>query len=103
MAFDFSRKVSKFVFPDKPRKTAARYLVALALPLLALAITDPFFTISTDRFYPLFTLSVILSALYGGWGAGLTATAVSVLLNAWVLEPQFSFLVTDPKNFIRLA
>ena len=103
MAFDFSRKVSKFVFPDKPRKTAARYLVAVALPLLALAITGPFFTISTDPFFPLFTLSVILSALYGGWGAGLTTTAVSVLLNAWILEPRLSLQVTDPENVLRLA
>src|ERR1035437_10520070 len=68
MSFDFSRKVSKFVFPDKPRKTAARYLVAVALPLLALAITGPFFTISTESF--LSSFHTVSHPLRTVWGLG---------------------------------
>jgi len=75
-----------------------RYFVAVAAT--AVAFTARFLLKSAfDDFAPLlmFTLSIVVSAWYGGLGPGLLATALSLLLGDYFfLEPLYSFFA---KNF----
>ncbi len=99
---DFSRAIGKLVFPDKPRSAAARYGIAILLPFISILIVESFFTVSRAPFFVLFTISVLLAAMYGGWRAGLVATATSAFANAFAIEPKYSILISDPENVARL-
>ena len=57
-----------------------------------------------DGHYFALVAAVLLSALYGGLGPGLFATAVAGLSSAYfTLSPQFSLRVADPNATIRLV
>src|SRR5215813_12115680 len=90
-------KLSKGYMSATPSKSL-RYFVAVAAT--AVAFTARFLLKSAfDDFAPLlmFTLSIVVSAWYGGLGPGLLATALSLLLGDYFfLEPLYSFYA---KNF----
>src|SRR5262249_7258726 len=90
-------KLSKGYMSATPSKSL-RYFVAVAAT--AVAFTARFLLKSAfDDFAPLlmFTLSIVVSAWYGGLGPGLLATALSLLLGDYFfLEPLYSFFA---KNF----
>lgn len=103
MGADFSRIIGKLAFPDRPRNVYARYAVAIFLPLLSILIANFVFTVARAPFFPLFTISVLVAAGYGGWQPGIVATAMSVLVNWLLVAPRFSLAVTDPENVLRIA
>src|SRR5262249_53958842 len=54
--------------------------------------------------YLTFTLAVIASAWYGGWGPGLLATAVGFLASDYFfIEPRFQIFPMQPDDVILLA
>lgn len=80
--------------PVKEMITAAvwRYLVAFWTVGAAFGATLLLSPIIAPRVSPLFLLAVMVSAWRGGLGAGLLATALSALVNVYVLlPPAFSF------------
>ncbi len=103
MATDLTRTVGKLVFPDSPRPAILRYLVAVLLPLLSTAIVGYWFEINRAPFFVLFTMSVLLASIYGGFKAGLLATATSALINAILLPPAPSMAIANPEDIGRLA
>ena len=102
MPVNISRTLAKLVFPDKPRGLISRYGVAIALPVLSIFISNSVFTLSRAPFFPLFTLCVMFAAVFGGWGAGIVATLVSIFVNVVALPPKFSLVVTTPDDVLRL-
>lgn len=63
----------------KDRPAVLRYAVGVTLAGLALGITELIPGRADPSHFSLFFVSVMLSAWYGGFGAGLTATIVSAL------------------------
>lgn len=61
-----------------PPSTAARYLAAVALPLLVALLTLAIRSLGLVGLAPAFSLAVAIAAVYGGWGPGVVATAVSL-------------------------
>jgi two-component system, cell cycle sensor histidine kinase and response regulator CckA len=61
-----------------PPSVAARYLVALALPLVVALLTLAIRSLGLVGLLPAFSMAVAIAAVYGGWGPGAVATAVSL-------------------------
>ncbi len=54
--------------------------------------------------YPLFTLTIVLSALLGGLYPGLLALALSLFYTAFlILPPRYSLLISDRREWLRFA
>jgi signal transduction histidine kinase len=54
--------------------------------------------------YPLFTLTIVLSALLGGLYPGLLALAVSLFYTDYlILPPRYSLLISDRRELLRFA
>ncbi|MGI9104411.1 MAG: ATP-binding protein [Terriglobales bacterium] len=86
------------------RSRFIRYFVAVALPALATVSAVAVLPVGSSPYFPLFSVSVVAAAVYGGVGAGLTATAASVLLNLFfVAVPRFSLRVASPEDALRLV
>ena len=82
---------------------AWRYLVAVWTVGLAFAATTLLSPVIAPRLSPLFLLAVMVSAWRGGLGAGLLATALSALVNVYVLlPPAFSFQA-EREDLLQLA
>ncbi|HKS30033.1 MAG TPA: ATP-binding protein [Pyrinomonadaceae bacterium] len=91
--------------PVKELSTAAwwRYLVAFWTVGAAFGATLLLSPIMAPRVSPLFLLAVMVSAWRGGLGAGLLATALSALINVYVLlPPAFSFHA-EREDLLQLA
>jgi PAS domain S-box-containing protein len=61
-----------------PPSVAARYLAAVALPVLVALLTMAIRSFGIAGLVPAFSVAVAVAAVYGGWGAGAVATAVSL-------------------------
>jgi PAS domain S-box-containing protein len=61
-----------------PPSTAARYLAAVALPVLVAVLTLAIRSLGIAGLVPAFSVAVTIAAVYGGWGPGVAATAVSL-------------------------
>ncbi len=74
------------------------YLFALASTLGMLLLRDAMaVSFSQQPLMILFMFPIILSAIFGGLGPGLTATLVAALvLNYYAIPPRHSFLITEP-------
>ncbi len=79
-----------------------QYGIAVLLPLIALPLTGLTFSLERSPFFPLFSLAVVLAAIYGGKNSGFSATAVSALLNVIALPPRFSLRVSDTESLVRV-
>ncbi len=102
MPSDISRFLGLLVSPRKPRSIVARYAVAVLLPVVCIGVAHVLFTLDRAPFFPLFTISVVVAAVYGGMRAGFVATAVSVLVNALALPPHFSIQIADSESLLRV-
>jgi len=71
-----------------------------ALALLLVVILRPL--IEPSVFF-LFLVAVTLSALYGGLGPGLTATALSALASNWYFSKPYDVPFGGPEEVLRLA
>ncbi len=92
------------MFAGASRRSAwQRYGVAVALPFLALALTTTVSSISIAPFFSLFSLSIVVAAVFGGTGPGLATVACSVALNMFSLPPTFSLRLSDPEHMVRLT
>jgi diguanylate cyclase (GGDEF)-like protein len=70
-----------------------RYPLAVLLSALALLLTLLLWPLMENSIFILFVSAVAISAVYGGLGAGLVATLLSVLASAVFLLPRHSLLV----------
>jgi PAS domain S-box-containing protein len=61
-----------------PPSVAARYLAAVALPVVVALLTMAVRSFGVVGLVPAFSVGVALAAVYGGWGPGAVASAVSL-------------------------
>ncbi len=90
-------KVSDFLFPQSRCSPAARYLFAVLMCAAAFCLRlllDPLLADHSPLL--LFGLAVAASAIRGGLGPGLLATAVSGFLAMYYFPPLGAFLKLDP-------
>ena len=82
-----------------------RYGAAMLLPVAAAALRLGFFQVMGSRnVYVMFYPAVILAALYGGFWAGLLATALSAgLADFFFVAPLHQFIVADPADWMGMA
>ena len=99
---DFTRAIGRLLAASTQRPFWLRYLLALLLPLVALALTVTVSDISRAPFFTAFTLAVVLVAMFAGTGPGLVSVGVTILVNAMVMPPAPSLHVADPANLIRI-
>jgi PAS domain S-box-containing protein len=79
-----------------------RYVPAILLPVVMLALTEPFIRISQAPFFSLFLLGIVAAAIYGGTKPGLVATALSTLASVLSVPPVLSFRISDPDDAVRI-
>ena len=87
------------------RSALARYALAVGLTLIALLLRLAFSPILHEE-APLliFTLPVVVGAWYGGFGPGLLATALSILLGSAFFIPSHGlFLFEKASDYVRLG
>jgi PAS domain S-box-containing protein len=72
--------------PGRPLRVGARYLFAIAVVVLANAVTYRIQTAMGESISPLFFAAVALAAGYGGAGPGLLATGLAGVLSAIFYE-----------------
>lgn len=79
--------------------------VTLAVVAAVLAVNLLFhLTFGTKLLFFLFIIAVSVAAHFEGWGAGLVATALtSLAVLFFFVEPLFSFAVSEPYDWVRLA
>lgn len=90
-----------------PQKTASallRYSVAVLAVAIALIVRLPVWSVlGKDAPFLTFFPAVLVSAVYGGFDAGLIATLLSGLIaNYFVVPPAFSFSFTKPSDIANL-
>jgi PAS domain S-box-containing protein len=61
-----------------PPSITARYVVAVALPLLVALLTLALRSVGVVGLGPAFSVAVAIASVYGGWGPGALASAVSL-------------------------
>src|SRR5512138_3393009 len=61
-----------------PPSPAARYAVAVALPLLVAVLTLGIRSLAIPGLGPAFSVAVAVAAVYGGWGPGAVASVLSL-------------------------
>ena len=95
------------LFPpeNKSRPTLYRDAVAMVIVLAAAAVRLTFLpALGTRAPFITFFPAVMLAALYGGWRAGLLATALSaVLVDYFWIEPLGRFAIAEPADWLGLA
>jgi len=69
-----------------PPSIAARYLAAVALPLLVALVTLALRSVGVAGLGPAFSVAVAIAAVYGGWGPGAVASVLS--LGGYFLFPD---------------
>ena len=74
-----------------------RYVVAIVAPIVVAAATKVIQSAVAPTAAPIFSLAVAVAALYGGWGPGLVATALSV--TGYLLFPN---LLAGPAGVTRI-
>jgi len=86
-----------------PRTFWLRYLVAVLLTLLALALTSVFWSLVDTSPFIFFVAAVTLSAWYGRLGPGLLATVLSIGLADYFLEQPLRVPFTGASDYAQLA
>ncbi|MGH9522490.1 MAG: ATP-binding protein [Terriglobales bacterium] len=99
----FQRQFGRLIASGASRPSAWRYGIAVALPLVALAVTVSVFSLHRAPFFPLFSVAVVLAAIFGGRKAGLVATTTSLLVNVSALPPRWSLGIADAESLVRVA
>jgi len=86
-------------------KVRNRYVLAIVMVLAAAAVRAVTLQALGTRFgFATFYPAVILAALYGGWQAGLLATALSAFLTYYFwMEPVGHFAIKQPADLLALA
>src|SRR6476661_1514017 len=77
---------------------AARYLIALALPVIIVLATQGLRHWVVPQAAPVFSVAVAIAAVYGGWGPGALASALS--LAGFIFFPD---LLAGPVGATRLV
>ncbi len=67
----------------------AKYLTAIAIVLLALALKYPFASLGTDHPFLFLPAAVVVAAWYGGRGPGIVATVLAALGSDMLYLPPF--------------
>ena len=80
-----------------------RYGLAIAVVAAAWGLTGLLARLIEHSFSPLFYLAVVVSALYGGLGPGLLATALAALVSAYFFMAPPSSLLIGFDDVLRLA
>src|SRR5215469_231205 len=93
------------LFPSsQQRPTWVRYGVALILVLVAGCCDYLMPSVYGESHYFFFSAAILASALFGGLGPGLVATALSGLASAYLfIAPFHSFRIEEPEAGRRLA
>lgn len=88
--------------PGSRRQKMLTYLLAAVLTLLMLTTRASLMTQFGERpMLILFMLPVIVSALVGGWGPGVFATAIAALGSNWyTIPPHGSFSIANPIDLL---
>ena len=82
---------------QRGRPAWQRYGVAIVLTVLAIWLRMALAPADTGGRFVTVSLAVALSALYGGFGAGLLSTLLGmVLVNFFMIEPYLSLAIRDP-------
>ena len=95
--------VGGMLLASRNRPPAFRYVVAIALPLLALVITAALTHVSTAPLFPLFTAAVVFTSVFGGVYPGLLAVVESAIINVLLAPPSWSIRVSTPDHLIRIG
>src|SRR5687768_14576462 len=86
-----------------PRNPVIRYSVSLLAVALAAALNLALFRWSEQIHFALFVTAVVVSALYGGLGPGLLASALASIASAFFfLGATYSFQL-DGNDLLRLG
>lgn len=90
--------------PQQRASALLRYGVAVLAVAIALIVRLPVWSVlGKDAPFLTFFPAVLVSAVYGGFGAGLFATFLSGLIaNYFVVPPAFSFSLTQPADVANL-
>jgi PAS domain S-box-containing protein len=90
---------------EKPRTAIYRDAMAVVTVLTAAAMRLVFLSaLGAHAPYVVFLPAVMISAIYGGWRAGLLATALSAILaNYFWIEPTGQFILKEPADALGLA
>src|SRR6516225_3791588 len=93
------------LFPSSQQRSAwVRYGVALILVVVAGCCNYLMPSVFGESHYFFFSAAILASALFGGLGPGLLATAVSALSSAYLfIVPFHSFRIETPEAAQRLA
>ena len=100
---DVPQLLGRLVVNATLRPAYQRYGLALVLPLLAMLITATLTRFEHTPFFPMFTVAVLLSSLFGGMTPGLVTVAESVLINLLATPPVWSLRVASQDDAIRIA
>jgi PAS domain S-box-containing protein len=92
--------VSRHWLNDTPRQYGLALIAVTAAALVRFGLDNAFgFSDSFVVFYP----AILIVALLAGFGPGLFATLLSMVLAAYFLEPANSFKVSDPRDIVGLS
>ncbi|MCC6616368.1 MAG: PAS domain S-box protein [Anaerolineae bacterium] len=80
-----------------------RYVIAVALVILALFMSDALWDIVKDTPFPFFVAAVALSAWIGGLGPGLLATVLSIVLLDYFLLSPLQQIFTSPRDILQFV
>ena len=95
---------STFAIPTPVAGRPARYGVAIGSTLLALAVTLLIRPFVESTIFIFFFASLAISAWYGGFGPGLVASVLAVLLvDYYVILPAGTLRLHDPADILPLA
>ncbi|MCA9903877.1 MAG: DUF4118 domain-containing protein, partial [Anaerolineae bacterium] len=78
-----------------------RYVIAVALVLIALVLSDAVWDIVHETPFQIFFAAVALSAWVGGMGPGLLAMALSIVLADYFLIPPLGVIFTVPSDIVQ--
>jgi PAS domain S-box-containing protein len=97
--------LSNFAASSTTRNRWLAYGVAVFGPSAALLLVWVLERgVPSTPLYPLFTLTIVLSALLGGLYPGLLALALSLFYtDVLILPPRFSLLISDRREWLRFA
>ncbi len=90
-------------YPSPWMHRVAKYLAAIAIVLLALALKYPFASLGADHPFLFLPAAVIVAAWYGGRGPGIVATVLAALGSDILYLPPFGLGAAPGELFALLA
>jgi len=92
------------VFGVRRLSTSAVYIVSVVLALVIIFLSEKLALLFNGKnFLILFMVPIFISALLGGFGPGMTVTAMVALYTDFLLSPPGSFLISEPNNLFQWA